>query len=339
MNCSRRWFLTLLATLPAWGAPEQHVRKIFKAWKDGPGGSVGVVHKGRLIFAQGFGLADISTKLPNTPQTNFDLASLSKQFTATTILLADQEGKLALSDPISRFLPGLPPYAASVRVEQLLGMLSGLPEYDDTQPASLKDLIATLQAEGPTFRAGERYEYLNMNYALLTFIAAKVHGKSLGAVLRERVFAPLAMNRTTFLETSGQKVAQRAVGYREKSGRPVKSRNDVPGIGDGNVFSNVEDLSRWCIDLLAGSRILKSKWQKLAWTSGRLSNGKKTEYGCGFEVDTHAGQVRISHTGSWAGTSTYLGLYPGSQLGVIVLSNWEDEEVLDMGEQLAKVYL
>ncbi len=217
-----------------------------------------------------------------------------------------------------------------MRLHNLLSMTSGLPDYDDSQPASPKSLVAGLRAGQPTFASGTRYEYLNLNYALLTFVVEKASGQKMGAFLQQQIFVPLRMKNTSFLSRKNQKIDKRATGYRRTGHGWVVSRNDVPAVCDGNVFSNVEDLARWEIDWLNGSSLLDATWRKRAWTEGLRGSG----YGYGFEIDRHAGCLCISHTGSWNGTSTCLALYPERKLGVIVLSNREDEDVYELGEQV-----
>lgn len=335
--------MVLLCLFPSTtcAAPPQENRAdvIFKKWNDGPGGSVGVVADGHLIWAKGYGYADLAHKTPNTPSTNYDLASLSKQFTAAAVLLQVQHGRLSLTDHLDKYVQDLPVYASKVTIQNLLQMTSGLPDYDDSSQVQLSDLVETLNTEQPSFRPGHRYEYLNMNYALLTFVVEEVAKQKLGQILESQIFQPLGMHQTRFLSKLGQTIPNRAIGYKMTRKGPKVSRNDVPGVGDGNVFSNVQDLSLWAIDLLKGSRIISANLQKAAWTSGETTQAKKTGYGYGFEIGTHLKQKRVSHTGSWNGTSTYLGLYPSAKVAVIVLSNREEEDVEELGEQLAAVYL
>ena len=299
---------------------------------------MGVVRNGHLIFSKGYGWADVGRRRPNTSRTNFDLASVSKQFTATTVLLQAEKGRLNLRDPLGKYIAGLPAYASRAPLENLLNMTSGLPDYDDSEPVQLSDLVDQLKGDEPGFKPGERYEYLNMNYALLTFVVQKVSAQDLGTVMQREIFAPLRMSRTSFLNKRGQNIEDRAVGYVKKGKDWAVSRNDVPGVGDGNVFSNVEDLSLWAADLLRGSSRIPSSLGQ-AWTSGRTLKGKPTGYGYGFEIDTHGGQKRISHSVSWNGTSTYISLYPKVKLAVIVLSNREDEDAYCLGEQVEDLFL
>ena len=326
----------LLLVTVCGAEPGRAVDDLFANWRNGPGGAVGVVQNDRLVLRRGYGYADVAHKSAIDGATNFDLASVSKQFCATAVLLLAQQGRLKTSDRLDRWLPGLPAYAAPVRLHHLLSMTSGLPDYDDSEPTDLAALVQNLRDEQKlTFAPGKRYEYVNLNYALLTFVVEKAGGQPFGRFLQQRIFGPLKMNHTTFLAVRGQPIKNRALGYRRTPRGWVVSRNDVPGVCDGNVFSNVDDLSLWLRDWLRGSSLLQAGWQQQAWTEKLAGSG----YGYGFEVDEHAGWLRISHTGSWNGTSTYLAMYPQKKLAVVVLSNREEEDVYWLGEQVEDLYL
>lgn len=335
-------FLLFFNLVTSWAvaAPAaSEIDRIFESW-DGevPGGAVGVVLNDKLVYSHGYGLANLSKGTTNTAQTVYDLASVSKQFCATTVLLQVQKGRLSIKDGLGKYLPGLPVYAAEAPIETLLNMTSGFPDYDYDGPTDRDTLIATLNEEKPSFRHGGKYEYLNMNYALLTYVVQKVASQSMGQVLESSIFKPLKMEHTVFLAKPGQTIANRARGYAQSDGGWSQSISDAPGVADGNVFSSVDDLSLWVRDLLRGSSLLSAQSQQAAWTSGKAA-GKATGYGYGFEIDEHGGYKRISHTGSWYGTATYIAMYPQLKLGVIVLSNREDEDVYSLGEEVEDLYL
>lgn len=331
-------FLFLLSPLVAQPDTEE-IDAVFAHWEDGPGGAVGIVLDDRLVFAKGYGYADLARKLPNTPQTVFDLASVSKQFTAASVLLLAQDGALALDDPLGEHLSDLPDYASEITLRMLLGMTSGLPDYDYEGSIELPSLAEQLHEDEPSFEPGAEFEYLNMNYALLTYVVESVSGTGLGDFLKSRISKPLGMEQTVFLSTSGQSIPNRAVGYAEENGTWKVSKNDAPGVGDGNLFSSVDDLSLWARDLLKGSSLLDRQLLTMAWTEGRTSMGRPTGYGLGFEIETEDGLTRVSHTGSWAGTATYISFFPDLGLSVIVLSNREEEACGDLGEQVEELVL
>jgi CubicO group peptidase (beta-lactamase class C family) len=328
------FFLTPTAALPS-----EEIDALFEDCAGGPGGAVGVVTNDRLVFAKGYGYADVAKKTPNTPDTNYDLASVSKQFTATALLVQAQEGKLSVNDPLGDYISGLPEYAASVPLKHLLNMTSGLPDYDYEASVARPSLVEQLNDEDPSFDPGDEYEYLNMNYVLLTYVVEEVTKQKLGRVMEQSIFKPLGMKQTVFLSVPGQRIPNRAKGYVETEDGWEESRDDAPGVGDGNVFSNVNDLSLWARDLLNGSSVLDRKRQRQAWTSGIATDGGKTEYGFGFMVEESDGYTRISHSGSWSGTSTYISFYPEEELAVIVLSNREDEDTSSLGERVEELFL
>lgn len=332
--------LALWLTVGSAAAPSgSEIDSIFKTWNGKvPGGAVGVVLKDKLVYSKGYGMANLDKGIPSSPQTVYDLASVSKQFCATAVLLQVQKGRLSLKSGLGSYLPGLPDYAAKTPVENLLNMTSGFPDYDYERDPTRDALIETLNDEEPSFRAGARYEYLNMNYALLTYVVQKVAGQSMGQVLEQGIFKPLKMSHSAFLGKAGQGIPNRAVGYVQEGQGWSQSVSDSPGVADGNVFSSVDDLSLWARDLLRGSSLLTPDSLKKAWTSGK-AGGELTGYGFGFEIDEHEGYRRISHTGSWYGTASYLSVYPQLKLAVIVLSNREDEDVYSLGEEVEDLYL
>ncbi len=316
-------------------ADDPRVDRLCAHFEGRPGVSIAIVRNGQPTHLKGYGLADRATRRTITPQSAFDLASVSKQFTAVTVMQLAERGKLSLQDPLGKFFPRIVPYARGVRLDRLLTMTSGLPDYADAADVTLTDLLADLEQGRPAFPAGQRYEYLNMNYALLTRVVEKVTAESFGAVLRGAIFEPMKMSRTTFLARAGQSIPGRVVGYRRtRQGQWQVSQNDAPGIGDGNIFSCGQDMARWAIGWLDGLPLLKPRLRQQAWTRATLTSGKRVDYGYGWEI----GEGCVYHSGSWDGTSTYIALYPAARLGVVVLSNNEDEAVDLLGERLAALY-
>ncbi|HET7456992.1 MAG TPA: serine hydrolase domain-containing protein, partial [Gemmatimonadaceae bacterium] len=185
-----------------------------------PGASLLVVRDGRVLRKKGYGLAEVETRRPVTPETDFRLASLSKQFTATAVMLLVADGHLRYDDSVSALLPGLPAYAHGVTVRQLLNHTGGLPDYEDFVPdsqtaqvhdADIPALIA--RASGPRFATGTRYEYSNTGYVLLALVVERVSGERFAEFLRRRIFAPLGMKGTLAFEDGRSVVPHRAYGY------------------------------------------------------------------------------------------------------------------------------
>lgn len=293
-----------------------------------PGAAVLVVH-GDEVVIRCYGLAEVETARPVTAETNFRLASLSKQFTATAIMLLAADRTLRYDDSLATALPGLPAWAQGVTVRQLLHHTSGLPDYEtfvpDSQGTQVHDsdvpgLIA--RASGLKFPAGTRYDYSNTGYALLALIVERASGQRFADFLRSRIFTPLGMTRTVAHEEGLSVVAHRAYGY-SVSGSGIR-RTDQSStsavLGDGGIYSSAGDLLTWSRALMARALVTPAE-QQLAWTAGSLLGGGSSGYGFGWFVDDDRGLERLRHHGESRGFTNAILHYPERRLTVIVLTN------------------
>jgi CubicO group peptidase (beta-lactamase class C family) len=315
---------------------------------DGPGAALLVVRDGRVAYAKGYGLAVVETRTPVTAETNFRLASLSKQFTATLVMLLAADGALRYDDPVSALLPGLPEYARGVTVRHLLGHTSGLPDYEDfvpdSQTAQVHDadspaLLA--RASGLKFAPGTRYDYSNSGYVVLALVAERVTGKRFADLLRERIFAPLGMAGTVALEEGRSVVSRRAFGYTlDSSGtaRLTDQSNTSATLGDGGIYSSAADLARWD-RALARHTLVSADAQRLAWTPPGLPGGERTEYGFGWFVDRDRGTMRLRHHGESRGFTNAILRYPERRLTVVILTNRTGGAPWGLAQRVAEVYL
>lgn len=292
----------------------------------GPGAAVAVLKSGKVVHLACYGLADVKKGEPITPTTDFDLASVSKQFTATCIMLLADRGLLKIDDPVRKYLPEFPAFNPKrpIRVVDLLNMDSGLPEYDDASQgwnrATMMKWLATEKLDKPT---GTKYVYTNTNYVLLGYIVEAVSHKKMRDFLAASIFVPLGMTHTVFFSDAAHP-PQRAMGYTVKKGKATVSRNDVPDTADGNVFSCLTDMIVWERALRRGA-LVSPQMLKLARTRGRYDNGKAFNYGFGWEISpSDASTSWISHSGAWYGASTYISLDFTDGESIIVLSNVED---------------
>lgn len=317
--------LALALALAPVAACDRHLSETFPP--DKPGAAVAVVRGGVPVLARGYGLADVEAKTPITRRTAFDLASVSKQFTATAVALLIDRGKLAPDDDVRKRLPTVPCLDPKrpVRVRDLLQQTSGLPEYfgwvslgDPAKFAARTnaDVLAGLAKAKPLRRPGERHEYTNTNYVLLAELVRAASGRSLRAVLAEEVFAPLGMADSQVADAVPFAVPNRAAGY--AGGKPT--RLDGPIHGDGNVFSTLDDLLRWDAAVTAGKLLRPATW-RAATTSDSLDSGEPVEYGWGWTPGEWRGRPRVWHNGGWAGTKTMILRLPADRVTVIVLSN------------------
>lgn len=315
--------------------------------RPGHPGAVVLVVNGDEVMMKSYGLAEVETARPVTPGTNFRLASLSKQFTATAIMLLVADGKLRYDDPLAAVLPGLPTWTSRVTVRQLLHHTSGLPDYEtfvpDTQTAQVHDadvprLIA--QASGPKFAAGTKYDYSNTGYALLALIVERASGKRFADFLRDRIFTPLGMTTTVAHEEGRSTVAERAFGYTltDSGIRRTDQSNTSAVLGDGGVYTNVTELLKWERALSSHTLVSRAE-QELAWTAGTLVGGGSAEYGFGWFVNDDRGQKRLRHHGESRGFTNAILRYPERRLTVVVLTNRTGGAPWDIAQGIAELYL
>jgi CubicO group peptidase (beta-lactamase class C family) len=296
-----------------------------------PGCAVGTVRDGRLDFARGYGLADLEHDVPITPRTPFYMASVSKQFTAAAIDLLAVEGKLSLDDDVRKFVPELPSYGAPITVRHLVNHTAGLRDYLSLFslaglgdfPITNADFLEMLRRQRAlNFRTGDEYSYSNSGYVLLSIVVERLTGQSLRAFMQERFFAPLGMSSTVFRDRHNMIIKGRALAYFENGGAWAHAVPAFDVVGDGGLFSTVEDLARWEGQMLSAEpRIGGAAWRALTDARGQLADGKKLTYGAGLIHGAYRGEATVEHGGGFGGYSTYLLRFPRMRLSVAVLCN------------------
>ena len=316
---------------PATQGGEPPLRDLFSAF-DGPtvpGASVIAIRDGRVVYQEAFGMADLEAHVPAALSTNYRLASLTKEFTAAGIMLLVRDGKLRYDQPVREVLPELPASAAPVTIRNLLNHTSGLVDYEDLIPdtqtvqVSDADVLALLaRKDSVYFPAGSRYRYSNSGYVLLGIIIARVSGESYPRFLHHRIFAPLGMDSTIAYVRGVSEVPRRAYGYTVDSVSVRRTDQSVTSatLGDGGVYSSVEDLERWDAALAAG-RLLDTAELRLATTPPVLADGSTSPYGFGWFVDTYRGERRWRHHGETMGFTNAIQRYPDRHFTVIILTN------------------
>ena len=313
----------------------------------GPGASVLVLRNGAVAFSRAYGLADVDSQVRMTTESNLRLASLSKQFTATAIMMLVEQGRLSYEDEVLRLLPGLPTFARGVTVRHLLNHTSGLPDYEDFVPdsqtaqvhdADIPALIA--HAAGPKFPAGARYAYSNTGYGLLSLIVERASGMGYARFLRQRIFAPLRMTGTVAYEAGRSTVPHRAYGYTLGGAAPRRTdqSNTSAVLGDGGIYSSAADLAKW-ISAQERHTLIGAKAQRLAWTPPSLPGGARTEYGFGWFVDREMGTLRLRHHGESRGFTNGIVSFPERRLAVVVLTNRTGGAPWDIAQRIAELYL
>ncbi len=326
------------------------VDAIFKAWDrpDSPGCALGVYRDGAITYSRGYGMADLERRVPITPHTIFDIGSTSKQFTAAAIVLLAQEGKLTLDDAVRKWIPELPDYGQLITIRHMLLHTSGIRDYiglltlagariDDVTTAD-DALTIIARQKALNFEPGVERLYSNSGYFLLSVIVERAAKQTLQAFAKERIFKPLGMTRTHYLESYDDIVPDRALAYAPRRGG---LRLDMPRwlqVGDGAVFTNVEELLQWDRNFYE-PRVGGAKMVETLQQPGTLRNGRSFNYALGLGTGTYRGQRTISHGGAWGGYRAELVRFPSQRFSVAVLCNLASTDPSALARRVADVYL
>ena len=328
---------------------ENQIDEIFKEFQTGPrpGSAVAVIKDGSVLYKKGFGLADMETKQRIDSKTNFRLASITKQFTALSILLLENEGKISLNDKITDYFPELNHYEEEIKVINILQHTSGLLDYeqfvDGADTVQLKDIdvlkILTEQ-DSIYFEPGIVHRYSNSGYALLALLVERVSGLSFAEFLKERIFIPLEMNNTIAYEKGISTINRRAIGYTEMEEGFINSDQSLTSavLGDGGIYSSLTDLLKWNDEVENPTLLPKEKFTKV-FVKGRTNRGVEFDYGLGWRLDPYKGYERRYHTG---GTSGFTNIYmkmPDLDLTVIILINLWDYNAKGFAESVSDIFI
>jgi CubicO group peptidase (beta-lactamase class C family) len=294
-----------------------------------PGLSLAVVRDGRVVKSRGYGFASIEHQAPASPNTVYELASTTKPFVATAIMLLAEDGKLRIDDRIAQYIDSVPAQWSGVTIRQLLTHTSGIKDYladlrhDFAHDTPAEEIARVVLAAPPNFAPGAKWSYSNSGYVLLGMIVRRVSGESYDVFLARRVFAPLGMTATR-RDTPDEIVAARASGYLWYG--PAGMHNGdflkylMTNHGDRGLLSTALDLARWDAALSDG-RLLTSATRDAMWQRVSLTDGSTYGYGLGWFVDTVRGHRHVYHPGGAPGTAAVLARYPDDKLTVIVLTN------------------
>lgn len=345
--------LSLTATAQLPPDFEKKVDEICKEWNkpDKPGGVVGVAVNGKLLFAKGYGLANMETKTPNTKDTVMDVGSVSKQFTAMCILLLEEQGKLKTDEEFTKYIPEVPTFGQKITIDHLLHMTSGLRDYlniwategwNFVDAKSFQNGLDTMSRQtGANDPPGTKWNYCNAGYMMMAVIVQRVSGQSLAEFAQKNIFEPLGMTNTRFETEETGTIGDRATSYAQISpGKYVGLMSALGVYGDGGVLTTVEDLTKWHENFYANK--LGKKDQKLIdkmVTVGKLSNGKDTNYACGLTLDEVAGEKRVQHGGNWLGYNAMTARFPSKHLSVFTLGNDGTNLSNPLNKKIAELYL
>ncbi len=319
---------------------QQKLDSIFNSWnrEDAPGGAVAIISKGKVIYKKGFGMADVNGKINNSPETQFYIASMAKQFTGMCIALLEENGKLSVDDNLSKYYPqfnflakitlrNLLDHSSGIREAYVLAMLSGkrnlkgkVPEKYQTKEYLLKVLA---REKDLNFMPGEEIVYTNVNYILLGDIVAQVSGVSLRQFADSAIFRPLGMRNTFFNDDPAFTIPKAAVGYSYKSENKFKKGKLKGGVvGDHNLVSTVEDLILWDQNFYHNQLGKKQKQLIETMTTGsKLNDGKPTNYGYGLWIENFRGLPTVFHGGDNGLHTSCILRFPEQEFTVICLAN------------------
>lgn len=306
-----------------------------------PGVAIAVVRRGRVIDARGYGVADLEHGVPVTPSTVFKIASVSKQFLATGIMLLAQEGKLSVDDPVSKHYPGTPASWQAITLRHFLTHTSGVtregPAFDPLKVQADSIVIRSAFERPLEFPIGSKYQYCNTCYFTLADIITRVSGTPWDVFLAERVFAPTGMTATR-TTTARELVPHRARGYAWRDSGYVNAPEYLALRPSGAHLSTVLDLAKWDAALY-DDRVLTKASRDAMWTRVGLTEGRTYGYGFGWTLDSLDGRPRVHHGGSLPGFRAEMARFPSDSLTVIVLTNGDGARAGDIADAVARVHL
>lgn len=333
--------------------PDSTVSKIdglFAKWNkpNTPGCVAGIVQDDQLIYAKGFGLANLEDSIPNTPASVYYMCSVSKQFAGYAVSLLAGEGKLDLDDDIHKYLPWMADFGKKITVRNLLHHTSGirddigLSQYFGLSLDGVltQDIAVRILERQRTlnFEPGEKFSYSNSNYVLLAEIVKAVSDTSFREYTNTAIFKPLGMSSSQFVDDYTTLIKDRAASYYPRDGYFKNSPQNVYTLGDGGLFTSVNDMAKWVQNFYSPKAGTLADIERLA-TQGKLNNGKTISYAMGIAVDTFRGQRRFIHNGGLSGYRTIVTVFPELKMGFIVFGNGSDREVYNKAEEMASLFI
>ena len=309
-----------------------------------PGAAFAVVRDGGLVYSAQIGMADLAAGIPVDAKTRFPIGSITKQFTATALMILAEEGRLRIQDRLERWIPEIPPGFAGVTLYQLLTHTSGVPRDFKAGHSLLgRDLFAALAEAPPDFPPASGWNYSNTGFILLGEVVSRASGQSLGSFLQERVFGPLAMSHTTYFEPDTE-MSGLAVGYGGEPDAPTPFSFLPARFGAGSIISTAEDLARWDAGLTA-EVIISKEAQERMWMPVEIdgepfrftdSMGYTSTVGFGWFATEEDGKRLIRHGGSVDGFVGTVERYVDEDTALIILTNYETARMAPLAQALRR---
>ena len=315
------------------------------------GACVLAIDGGRVVFEHAYRLADVETNTPCTPTTNFRMASVSKQFTATAVMLLVDRGQLSLDDRLRRFFPGFPKYGDKITVKHLLTHTSGVPPYEDLIPdgttLQLDDLDVLhllMDTKQPRFAAGKKFEYSNSGYTLLGLIVETVSKTPLHEFMLAEVLRPLGMNDSVLYQRGLNEVPHRAYGHEHRDGRWVRADQSLTSAirGDGAIYTSLRDYQKW-LRGIEDQKLLSGDSYKAMFAPQVVTDRDGSRYGFGWFIDEYRGELRIHHNGDSRGFRLCVQRFPERRAALVVQLNCEVDgdtaQMTKFGERLSDILI
>jgi len=333
---------------------EKMIDHIFAEWNTSntPGCALGIMKDGQLIYAKGYGMANLEYDIPNSPSSVFRIASTSKQFTAACITLLVEQGKLSLDKTLKEIYQDFPDYSKKITIQHLLNHTSGLRDYlqisflkglGDNDFYQDKDIMKWLVNQSNlNFEPGNEFLYSNSGYWLLGQIVQETTGMNMADFAKKELFKPLGMSNTHFHNDHTKIVKNRASGYLpnskdDKDGFQI-SMTTLEVIGDGGIFTTINDIKKWD-DAFYDSSILSKKFWEMMTEQAVLNNGEVIPYASGLFIDKYKGLKTISHAGEYVGFTAELLRFPDEHCSIAIFTNIGDVRPTDMAYQVANILL
>jgi CubicO group peptidase (beta-lactamase class C family) len=302
-------------------------------------GSVLVVRDGQILLDKGYGYANLEWQVPDSPEAKFRLGSLTKQFTAASILLLEERGKLKTDDLVKKYMPDAPAAWDKITIYNLLTHTSGIPSFtgfpdyrsSEATPTTPEKLVGRFRDKPVEFQPGEKWNYSNSGYVLLGYLLEKISGQSYKDFVEENIFKPLGMNDSGY-DSNSVVILHRAYGYSPGPNGPENAGYidmSIP-FSAGALYSTTHDLQRWEQGLFGGKLLSATSLKK-------MTTPFKENYACGLMVRTVNGRTEIEHGGGIEGFNTELAYYPDDKLTIVVLGNLNGGAPGEIATKLAAV--
>ncbi len=316
--------------------------------KDKPGVAIAIVKDGETVYSKGFGMSNLEHNIPITPNSVFDIASVSKQFVGFSIALLVEQGKISLEDDVKKYIPEFPDFGHTITIQHLLHHQSGLRDWVSALKLSgvrIEDVVSfeqildmSYQQRDLNFTPGDQYSYTNTGYNILVEVIQRITKQSYPDWTKIEILDPLEMSNTHFKTLNSEVIPNSVNSYYEEENTPFFfSPNNLTAMGSSSLQTTANDLAKW-MQNLDNPKVGQPSTIKLLQKQGKLNSGEITNYAFGVELNEYRGLKRIAHDGGWASFNTYVAYIPEHRFSVVVLFNrpWWAQ---DMAQKIIDIYL